>query len=63
MPSGLTIVPLVAIGGLPVVVGALLGPETRDVEFLSSAEASDPEPPPVSTPDADEVVPDGGGRE
>ncbi len=37
MPFELTVLPLLAIGGVLVVVGALIGPETKDVEFVPDA--------------------------
>lgn len=35
MPFELTVLPLLAVGGILIVVGAALGPETRDVEFVA----------------------------
>jgi hypothetical protein len=40
MPSGYTPVVLLVFGGICMVVGALMGPETRSVDFSVSASGS-----------------------
>lgn len=42
MPFEYTILPILALGGVLTVVGAALGPETRDVDFFAEASVSNP---------------------
>lgn len=44
MSSTYTVLPLLVIGGLLIVVGAALGPETRDVDFEADVGEAEPEP-------------------
>lgn len=45
MPSEYTILPILALGGLLALVGAALGPETKDGDFFAEAPASAGRPP------------------
>lgn len=54
MPFRYTPLPLLALGGLLMALGAWLGPETRDLDFNRASEPSDAEPS-----DTDERIPSG----
>jgi MFS family permease len=47
MSTTYTVLPLVVIGGLLIVLGAALGPETRDVEFEAEVAEAEPEREPT----------------
>jgi hypothetical protein len=43
MPYKYTQIPLLALGGLLILIGAAMGPETKDVDIAEPQRASDPD--------------------